>query len=94
MAVCSRLTTPPPRPSITGGTANGSVYGAGSLLAAIWLTVLARTTRSSGSATAAAPSAENFNTSRRDTWASIMTYPLARRGSSSAFGQNCRPETG
>ena len=55
-----------------GGTANVRVYGAGSLLAAIWLTVFARTTRSRGSVSAAAPSAENFSTSRRDTCASII----------------------
>src|SRR6185312_12150871 len=66
------------------------VYGLGNLLAASRDALLARTIRSTGSVSAAAPNAENFSTSRRDTCASIMTYPLTRRGSSPAVERNFR----
>ena len=67
---------PPPRPSITGGTLNGRVYGFGIFFSEILDAVLARTVRSSGSATAAAPSADTFSTSRRDKANVPMTSPI------------------
>ena len=67
---------PPPRPSITGGTVNGTVYGFGIFFSEILDAVLARTVRSSGSATAAAPNADTFSTSRRDKAKVPMTFPI------------------
>ena len=73
---CVIVSVPPPRPSITGGAANGSVYGFGILLDAILDAVLARTVRSNGNAIAAAPSADTFSASRRDIDGTPMASPI------------------
>jgi hypothetical protein len=70
------VSVPPPRPSRTGGVVKGSVYGAVIFFDEILDAVLARTVRSKGRASGAAPSADTVSASRRDMIARSMTLPI------------------